>query len=184
MGPGSEAGTTGARGETVRHIGCTTHPKGDQKGSFMFVLSDPRRTQVVRMVLWTVLALLVISLFSPSVSRGQFYRVEDICKAPHWSLGWEFLLTGPLGAFFEQYGWFANPLMLFAVLTRARHPALALIAALVAVALIVVTAYSYTSEWRDGDVPVTVCGFGPGYYLWLACSVLVLIATLLKPARR
>jgi hypothetical protein len=105
-----------------------------------------------------------------------------VCKAHQWTRGWELLLIGPLGVLDGQFGWIANPLMLFAALGRLRRAA-NLSFALAAVALIVVTAFSFTSVWMDGGGNATVCGFGPGYYLWLACSVLVLIATLLKPAK-
>jgi hypothetical protein len=79
--------------------------------------------------------------------------------------------------------------MLLAALMKGRKSgfalaAVALSAALAAVALVVVTAFSYTSERVDGGVGITVCGFGPGYYLWLACSLLVLIATSLKTIKR
>lgn len=98
-------------------------------------------------------------------------------------------MLGPLGVLDGQFGWFANPLMLFAASVKSRKSgfalaAAALSAALAAVALVVITAFSYTSERVDAGVGITVCGFGPGYYLWLACSVLVLIATLVKVAKR
>jgi hypothetical protein len=155
-------------------------PKGDRESSIMFMLSDARRTQIIRILLWTALALFVLSLFSPSVSGGRFWRDDLVCKAPQWSRGWELLLLGPLSVLDGQFGWIANPLMLFAALTRTAHPGFAL----TAVALIVVTAFSFTSVWMDGGGNGTVCSFGLGYYLWLACSVLVLIATLLRPAKR
>ena len=52
-----------------------------------------------------------------------------------------------------------------------------------AVALTIQTAFSFTELSFDGGVPDDVCGFGPVYYLWVACSVLVLVATLLKPPK-
>jgi hypothetical protein len=156
------------------------YQEGDRKGSIMFMFPDARRTQIIRILLWTALTLFVLSLFSPSVSGGRFWREDLVCKAPQWTRGWELLLLGPLGVLVGQFGWMANPLMFFAALTTAAHPGFAL----TAVALIVVTAFSFTSVWMDGGGDATVCGFGLGYYLWLACSILVWIATLLKPAKR
>ena len=102
-----------------------------------------------------------------------------------WSPGLNFFIIGPLGVLDGQFGWIANPLMLSATLMNRCKLGFALTAVILAIAaaaLIVVTAFSYTSDWHDGGVGMTVCGFGLGYYLWLACSVLVLIATLLKTA--
>lgn len=97
-------------------------------------------------------------------------------------------MTGPLGVLYGQFGWIANPLMLFAALKKVRKSGFALIAvvlaAAAAVVLVAVTAFSFTSEWGDGGGDFVVCSFGLGYYLWLACSILVLIAALLKSADR
>jgi hypothetical protein len=146
-------------------------------------------TQITRALLWAALVLFVLSLFLPSVSRQENFRLDLWCKAPEWSPGWGAFLFGPLGVLDGQFGWFANPLMLFAALMKSRKSdfvlaAVVLSAALAAVALVVVTAFSYTSERHGGGVGITVCGFGPGYYLWLACSLLVLIATFLKTIKR
>jgi len=76
--------------------------------------------------------------------------------------------------------------MLLAALTTGRSAltrALSLGSAFAAVALVIVTAFSFTSFWMDGGGPGIVCGFGPGYYLWLACSVLVLLASLFETDR-
>ena len=152
----------------------------------MFMFSDARRTQIIRILLWTALVLFVLSLLLPSVSGGRFWREDLVCKVPEWSRGWQLLLLGPLGILDGQYGWIANPLMLFAALKKVRKSGFAfaavVLSAATAVALVVATAFSFTSVWMDGGGDATVCGFGPGYYLWLACSVLVLIATPLKAA--
>ncbi|KRR23177.1 hypothetical protein CQ14_33535 [Bradyrhizobium lablabi] len=147
------------------------------------------RLQIIRALLRAALVLFVLSLILPSVSKQQNFRLDLWCKAPVWEPGFGFLLFGPLGFLDAQFGWIANPLMLFAALIKIRKPGFALPAAILsaaiaAVAFTVFTAFSYTRDWHDGGVGITVCGFGPGYYLWLACSILVLIATLLKVARR
>lgn len=157
----------------------------------MFALSDARRTQFARILLWAALVLFALSLVAPSVSREQNLRLDLWCNAPQWSLGWEFFLIGPLGVLNGQFGWIANPLMLFASLSVTAPGSKTLFGvlargavAITAIALIVLTPRSYTSEWHDGGVGITVCGFGLGYYLWLACSIFVLIATLLMSAKR
>jgi hypothetical protein len=146
------------------------------------------RLSIINALLWAALVLFLLSLSLPSVSGGRFWREDLVCKAPNWSHGWELLLLGPLGVLDGQYGWVANPLMLFAALKKVHESgftwAAVVLSAVAAVALIVVTAFSFTSVWMDGGGDATVCGFGPGYYLWLACSVLVLIATVLKARMR
>jgi hypothetical protein len=144
----------------------------------MPIFSSGRWSQIRKIDLWIAIALFIVSLFSPAISLEQNYVIDRICLDPHWELGLGFFVIGPLGVPFGQFGWFANPLMLVAVLTPKT---LGVICALASVALTVQTAYSVSSFWSDGQVPADVCGFGPGYYLWIACSVLVLVATLLKP---
>lgn len=135
-------------------------------------MTDTRRTQIRRALLSTALALLLLSLILPAVSHIQ--HVD--CFLPSWEVGLGYFLFGPLGIITAQYGWFANPLMLFAALRNSRF------SAVIAVALIVLTAFTLTSEPNDNGGRI-VCGFGPGYYLWLACSVLVLITTFIRSAQ-
>lgn len=144
----------------------------------MLMVSNVRWSQIRRISLWTAIALFILSLFSPSISLEQNWVLDRVCLAPHWELGLGLFVIGPFGVLAGQFAWLANPFMLVAILT---HKALGVICALLSVALTVQTAYSVTSFWMDGQVPDDVCGFGPGYYLWVACSVLVLVATLLKP---
>jgi hypothetical protein len=146
----------------------------------MSIVSNARRSQIAAIILKIAIALFILSLLSPSVSDEQNYRLDLACMAPHWSRGWEFLPFGALGALEGHFGWYANPLMLVAVFARR---AVGVICALLAVALTIQTAFSFTELSFDGGVPDDVCGFGPGYYLWVACSVLVLVATLLKPPK-
>jgi hypothetical protein len=148
----------------------------------MFTLSNIRRPEVTRALPWTALALFTASLLSPAMSGGQFFTDDSFCKDPPWSWGWELVLLGPL-ALPEQFGWIANPLMLLAAITTGRGAltkAANLGSALAAVVLIVATPFTFTSFWMDGGGLGYVCGFGPGYYLWLACAVLVLIRSFLK----
>jgi hypothetical protein len=155
----------------------------------MFMFSDAGRAQVIRILLWAVLVLFILSLFLPSVYVDRAGRIDLQCVVPIWSAGLDYLLVGPLGFLDGQFGWIANPLMLFAVLAKNRKSSLVLsafvlTAATAAVALAADTAFSFTSEWGDRGGDFEVCGFGPGYYLWLACSVLVLIATSLRTINR
>lgn len=154
------------------------------KGSIVFASSNIRHPQVRRRLLWTALALFIASLALPAVSSGQFFRDDLICRGDvSWARGWSLLLMGLLGPFVGQFEWLANLLMLLAVATAGSSVlmrALCLVSALAALALTAVTPFTFTSVKVDGGVPDIICSFGPGYYLWLACSVLVLIASLLN----
>jgi hypothetical protein len=140
-----------------------------------------RRAQIRRLLPWAALALFVLSLFSPAVSQNDDPRLDYVCKAPIWSWGLDMFLIGPIGIFFKQFGWISNPLMLSAALMKT---CISCLLAAVSVALIVATAFSFTSIWHDRGGDVIVCGFGLGYHLWLASSILVLVVALLKPVRR
>jgi hypothetical protein len=144
----------------------------------MSIFSSARWSRIRKKCLWTTIALFILSLVSPSIWLEQNWVLDQVCLVPRRELGLDFFLIGPLGVLMGQFGWLANPLMLAAILAPK---ALGLICALLSVALTLQTAYSLTSFWMDGQVPDDVCGFGPGYYLWVACSVLVLVATLLGP---
>jgi hypothetical protein len=145
----------------------------------MPVSADLHRWQIPAIVLKITIVLFIISLLSPAVSDQEIYVLDRVCLAPRWSLGWRFFLLGPLGVLDGQFGWLANPLMLLAALTK--RP-MGLIFATLSVALAVHTAFSLTHFPKDGGLDDVVCGFGPGYYLWVACSVLVLVATSLRRA--
>ena len=109
------------------------------------------------------------------------YLLDSVCRYPQWGYEWEFFVMGPLGILDRQLGWFANPLMLLAAITRREF---GVIFAALAVLLTTSTTRSLTALWHDGGPDNVVCGFGPGYYSWAACSVLVLIAALVKPPRK
>lgn len=123
-----------------------------------------------RTLLWMSLALWFLSLALPGASEG--HGVD--CSARSWAPGWMLLIGGPLGALVGQFGWFANPLMLLAAIFKRSE------LAVLAVGLVVLTAFTLNSVPTDNGSN-TVCGFGPGYYVWLACAVLILYSTLLTP---
>jgi hypothetical protein len=87
-----------------------------RESSIVFMFSDASRTQIIRILLWTALVLFVLALFSPSVALDRAGLIDLQCVAPHWSAGLGWFIEGPTGVLDGQYGWFANPLMLFAAL--------------------------------------------------------------------
>ena len=127
----------------------------------MPIFADVHRSQIRPIVLKIAIVLFIISLLSPAVSDQEIVRLDKVCLAPRWALGLEYFLFGAFGVLDEQFGWFANPLMLLAVLTRK---SVGLIFAAFSVALTIHTAFSLTHHvlWRDGGVDVVVCGLANG----------------------
>jgi hypothetical protein len=148
---------------------------------FTLMLSDSLRSLIIRILLWTSLILFVLSLYLPAVSNSPDPRMHLDCANPTWIPGWMAFVAGPLGVVVAQFGWLANPLMLLAVLKGTRKSGIATCFAFLAIALTLFTAISLTSIPNDLEGNA-VCGFGPGYYVWIGCSVLVFIATFVKPA--
>jgi hypothetical protein len=141
------------------------------------VVPGTRRTQVRHGLLWLALALWIVSLILPAVSNSTNPRMVLDCSNPTWAEGWFLFLFGPLGIMAGQFGWLANPLMLFAAFkTRVEIAA-------IAVGLGVLTAFTFTSIPND-IAANRVCSFGAGFYLWLASTVAVLVATFVKPVRK
>jgi hypothetical protein len=150
---------------------------------FALWLSDRHRSIIIRTLLWTALVLFLGSLYFPAVSNSPDPHLRLACASPDWAPGWMAFVGGPLGIVAGQFGWLANPLMLLALRRGNRKSGLGACLALLAVALALSTAVSLTSIPNDLEGNA-VCGFGEGYYLWIACSVVVFIATFVKPADR
>ncbi|WP_051386693.1 hypothetical protein [Bradyrhizobium sp. ARR65] len=144
----------------------------------MFSLA--RRRQMMRLIYIGALVLFISCLFSPavSISKDAFKNID--CANPDEAPGWFFLVMGPLGILIGQFGWFANPLMLISALPlrRSLKSAFAILAAVLAPTSVALT---YLPNDVAGNA---VCGFESGFYLWLTCPVLLLLAALLGPVGR
>jgi hypothetical protein len=117
-----------------------------------------------------MLLLWAISLVLPAIR----YCAATADTVPHetWDHGLKLLLFGWLGPFEGLFGWFANPclLLLPVALVPGERPWPWLSCAPLLFALI---------AWGQGDFErgfdagsYTACGFGPGYWVWLAaCTI-------------
>jgi hypothetical protein len=140
-------------------------------------ISDARRIQLVWSVYIVAFVLFVFSLLEPAMSTIENYHGRDR-SALHELAGWQFLLFGPLGIFAgPQFGWYANPLMLLSALPLKRSLKImfAILAILLAVSSVTLTSVPVL------DVAYRVRFARIGFYLWLACPVLVLFAAFLAP---
>lgn len=121
--------------------------------------------------IWAIIALFGLSLYLPAVSVGHGYD----CSKPEWASGFVFFVIGPLGVLDLQFGWFANFFLLLAMLKASR------VSAVIAFCLIALTASTLNTLPQDGGYGNdNVCGFGLGYFLWLACSIFVAVAMFAK----
>jgi hypothetical protein len=142
------------------------------------MLSDARRIQLMWLIYIATFLVFVYSLFVPAISFSPSKRLDG-SDIQEWR-GWWFLLLGPLGILIGQFGWWANPLMLPSALPLKRT--LTLVFAVLAILL---AASSVTLTYVPVlDVKFVVRGARLGFYLWLACPVLLLLAALLRPERR
>lgn len=85
----------------------------------------------------------------------------------------QMLLYGPWGVVFGLFGWFANPLLGLAILSR-RRPRLRWLSLLFSVAALYLGLASLGLERLPDNNSykfLDVSHFGPGYYLWLLALV-------------
>ena len=89
------------------------------------------------------------------------------------------LTIGPLGLLADQFGWFANPLMIWLMVwfcLRQRINMLGAILAVVAFAL-ALTSLNWTVAYDDaGEFHIT--SHGLGFYLWIGCAALLAVSAL------
>ena len=144
------------------------------------MLSDARRIQLMWLIYIATFLVFVSSLLVPAISFIESPSKHFDGSDMHEWRGWWFLLLGPLGILIGQFGWWANPLMLLSAMPLKRT--LTLVFAVLAILL---AASSVTLTYVPVlDVKLVVRGARLGFYLWLACPVLLLLAALLRPERR
>ena len=108
-------------------------------------------------------------------------KILDYCKG--WDVpiasqdsGFHILLMGPLGVFLGMFAWFANPLMLLALLLstfRKRRTSMAIAVAAIALGLqaYAFRAVPFSEASMDPSNLNHVDHLGYGFYLWMAALV-------------
>lgn len=89
------------------------------------------------------------------------------------------LLLGPLGPLEMQFGWFANPLLLWtagSLLFDRRTSLLTALAAFFGLVL-ALSSFTWTQQFFDNGA-VDLCGRGAGFYLWIGCAAFLCLAAL------
>lgn len=131
----------------------------------MTALYNRQRVGIVALLIW------VASVALP---------VETDCGEVHAVHGYDILVVGWLFGFNWQFGWFANPFMLWMIarLLCDRRPGI--IAAIIGFGL-ALTALAWKTTPR-GDAPgvSTICEWHAGFYLWLSCAALLALVAVLE----
>jgi hypothetical protein len=119
-------------------------------------------------------------------------RILDYCKG--WDApvagsyhGYEILLSGALGVLLGMFAWFANPLMLLALLLsmlKTRLPSMILSVASIALGLqsYWLEAVPFNESSMKPDNLNVVDHLGPGFYLWMGSLVMFTAYCFLKKA--
>jgi hypothetical protein len=109
--------------------------------------------------------------------------VETDCGDPHAAQGYVVFSFGWLGPFDLQFGWFANPLMLWVIVRLLFNRRPGIIPAFGGLGL-ALSALAWKTTPR-GDAPGvdTICARHSGFYLWIACAVLLAVVTLIELIR-
>lgn len=116
--------------------------------------------------------LLVLSLILPA------YHV-DYYSTPHTYFGWQALLFGPIGLAAGHFSWIANPLLLFAWLSRASGGRISFFLALLAFGFAASFLFGHTiAEGSAGMYPYRA---GVGYIAWLAGIALAAVVAFSLP---
>jgi hypothetical protein len=110
------------------------------------------------------------------IAVGPSRNAHWLCAPPveEWEPGWVMFLYGPLGLLDGQVGWFANPLMLAAVLLGKHKRAATILASLAIFLATSVTSITFNTVPAKVS-HLVVIRFGLGYYLWLASSISLLV---------
>jgi hypothetical protein len=131
-----------------------------------FWLSENRPT--VGMI---ALALLAAALFLPALETQ-----NDLRFPGEWAAGFNFAAIGFLGPLEGEFGWYANPILVFLIARLLKNRITHWLLGALAVFLIVSTRLFFGEGCADSCEDVV--GFGPGYYLWLVSAVLLTLVAL------
>jgi hypothetical protein len=151
-------------GQAIAHF----VPKRFRSQRASFVLAS-RYRQIIGLV---ALAMWIASLALP---------VETDCGFSYANQGYLILATGWLGAMVLQLGWFANPFMLWVMgrLMFNRRPGI--IPALIGLSF-ALDALAWKTTPTDNGYN-TICARHAGFYVWIACAVLLAVVALIELIR-
>jgi hypothetical protein len=144
------------RGPPIDPIGRRkTRKRGDRMQPALAAVTSRRIAGAVAPALW--LASLTQTVTRSCAADGEIYS------------GYTVLLLGGLGPLEMQFGWFANPLMLWTAGCLLFGRRAGLITASLSLVL-ALSSFTWTKQAYDNGY-VDLCGHGLGFHLWIACAV-------------
>jgi hypothetical protein len=102
--------------------------------------------------------------------------VETDCGFQNANAGYLILLTGWLGPLGGQFGWYANPFMLWAIGRLLFNKRPGVIPAIISLGL-ALSALAWKTTPTDNGYN-TICNRHLGFYVWIACAVFLAIVAL------
>ena len=115
----------------------------------------------------TALLLWLGSLAAPAIT---------MCPSISWP-GWHLLFLGWLGPLILQFGWFANPVMLWAIRRLLFLEPAGIMLSLLGLFLAL---SSFSWKGISGDSPAFICQHDYGFFAWIACAVLLSVASFVE----
>jgi len=125
------------------------------------------------------LLYLSMALFAVCLANDGYYISGASPRA--WSPAWGLLLVGWIGILSGGAAWLANPVLFLAwfMFYSGRYWRAALLA-LIAAALILSFLSVKMVIASEATTYAKVIGYGPGYWLWLASALVLLIGSILQ----
>lgn len=128
------------------------------------ITPQPQDGLFASILLLTAVSCFVLSLFSPV-----FYTPADDIS------GYWVLFTGWLGLVFFQFAWYANPLILLAILQVKRHPKTSILLGLFAFTLASETFLFYEIPIGINQEKIYIKELGIGFFIWYLAQILFLL---------
>jgi hypothetical protein len=125
-----------------------------------------------------IVGAVALSLWLASLTKAVIWPCADpgVLNPPFYGIG--ILIFGWTGPMHGQFGWFANPLMLWIIgrlLLQYRAP---LVPALISFGL-ALSSFTWTNQAGDAGWG-KLCKHGSGFYLWIACAAVLAAMALIE----
>ena len=128
------------------------------------ITPKPHGGLIASILLLTAVSCFMLSLFLPVY----YIHIEDIS-------GYWVLFTGWLGLVFFQFAWYANPLILLAILQAKGCPKTSILLGLFALALASETFLFYEIPTGINQEKMYIKELGIGFFIWYLALILFLL---------
>ena len=132
----------------------------------------------------TSFAILAIALCAMAMLFPALGTCQQISQGlVTWLANSDILLRGPFGAFFLEFGWYANIPLVIATITlfRARRVHSGVIVVQV---ILVLSSQLPVTLLGASEAPAVICRWGVGYWLWFAAHAIIVACSIGSRALR